>query len=1065
MDEEYDDVINDEYEETIESIQGENARTKKGHVIFEKVNHSDRAAKFKVLSDGEVAEYLNVALEYFNNRCALSGERFEKFKGKIDRKIGTNLSAEHVVALCQGGHDIVPNLVPSVLQYNISKNGYYLLEWWEKQKDINGKPIYSPYRLLKLVNFMIKSIDAREFSQGKDIKNYKKAIMTPNEIDEFLEQIEVEDELEIDNSKKKIFSETITATTLDENNKKILTQIPTIEGNMPSHSTQVKEREQIDERVMMDIFLTDAVKVLKQQLPNEAELHSKLNEKVANVVGEIPFEVNVRNIILQKLEKFRIEENKYSVANSIANSIKIYRFSERYEKIENKIEEHLNKYFRMLEEIGLSRQQIAIIISNDPGIIDNSEQLKVLSNRIKWYSEYKGIDAKEINVNFFNSVNFCEILDVKMWMDENNTTKPPRSTTTKDDLGEDERKLGNELVFVRLRLKKINEKLKTNEKIKKYIKQHPEQEEVIRIIGEIDKNNITSKYLEGALKIREWMNKKNTTKPPSSSSKNEEEKSLGKYLISIRSQLIKRYNDLKTEDEKREFERKHPELEEVMKIIEEIDKNNVRLKTQSSYYKNILKIKEWMEKNRTTTPPSQRANEVEERKLGNALNKIRRRIKEYNALKTEEEKEEFKINNPEIEDVIEMVQEIEMNNIKDIKPKEESSYYKNALKIRVWMNKNERVKPPSQTASEKEEKNLAYALSDIRSKLINPYIKMESEEKKEEYERNHPELKEVMKIIEEIDRNNIPIIEEQTYYKNILAIQKWMKLNKTTNLPRAGTTADDLDEEERKLGIALSTIRQNLIKPYQELKSEEEKEKYKRKYPEVEIVIKMVDEMDKNSNPYYKNILEIQKWMKLNQTTKPPSQHAKDEKERKLGQALRSIRKKINSLENERELSNNPVFNEIAKIVKEIDENNVPKYLKNMLEIKNWMEEHKTNQLPRSQYKDRNGKKVIPIEEEKMYNKLNHIRYLLIKPYLELQTEKEREEYKIKHPELEEVMAILEELENNKTKGCIKKIVIEQKNKGLLGENYEKNPEASDKIFDETFKQVEQFKENEDGER
>lgn len=173
MDEEYDDVINDEYEETIESIQGENTRTKKGYVIFENVNHSDRAAKFKVLSDGEVAEYVNVALEYFNNRCALSGERFEKFKGKIDRKIGTNLSAEHVVALCQGGHDIVPNLVPSVLQYNISKNGYYLLDWWGKQKDVNGKPIFSPYRLLKLVNFMIKSIEAREFSQGKDIKKMR----------------------------------------------------------------------------------------------------------------------------------------------------------------------------------------------------------------------------------------------------------------------------------------------------------------------------------------------------------------------------------------------------------------------------------------------------------------------------------------------------------------------------------------------------------------------------------------------------------------------------------------------------------------------------------------------------------------------------------------------------------------------------------------------------------------------------------------------------------------------------------------------------------------------------
>ena len=45
------------------------------------------------------------------------------------------------------------------------------------------------------------------------------------------------------------------------------------------------------------------------------------------------------------------------------------------------------------------------------------------------------------------------------------------------------------------------------------------------------------------------------------------------------------------------------------------------------------------------------------------------------------------------------------------------------------------------------------------------------------------------------------------------------------------------------------------------------------------------------------------------------------------------------------------------------------------------------------------------------------------------------------------------------------KLFLSKSKIGLLGENYEKNPEASDKIFDETFKQVEQFKENEDGER
>ena len=103
--------------------------------------------------------------------------------------------------MCQGGDDIFPNLVPSVLQYNISKNGYNLLDWWGKQKDIEGKNLYSPYRLLKLANYMMKSIDAR--SKDLNIKQYEKAILTPNEIDEFLKIIEQQDEIEEDNSKRK----------------------------------------------------------------------------------------------------------------------------------------------------------------------------------------------------------------------------------------------------------------------------------------------------------------------------------------------------------------------------------------------------------------------------------------------------------------------------------------------------------------------------------------------------------------------------------------------------------------------------------------------------------------------------------------------------------------------------------------------------------------------------------------------------------------------------------------------------------------------------------------------
>ena len=243
-----------ELEMELDEIEGEKVESNEdGQLVYKSVNHKDRAAKFGVLSDGETSKYVNIALEYFDHRCALSGEKFEYIDAEeIDRKLTSNLSAEHVVPLCQGGHDIVPNLVPSVLQYNISKNGYYLLDWWKHQKDTEGKQIYSPYRLLKLTNFMIKSLQAREYSQGKKtakkVEKYKEIILTDNEIDKFLKEIEAQDEIENsekDNRERKIYSSVITATTLDENNKKVLTKIPEIEANIPSRSEQIRNQEQL----------------------------------------------------------------------------------------------------------------------------------------------------------------------------------------------------------------------------------------------------------------------------------------------------------------------------------------------------------------------------------------------------------------------------------------------------------------------------------------------------------------------------------------------------------------------------------------------------------------------------------------------------------------------------------------------------------------------------------------------------------------------------------------------------------------------------------------------------
>ena len=108
-----------EYEEYADYFEDKTEKDKSGQVKFKSVNHHKRAEANEVESDGETATYANYALEYFGYRCALSGEKFIVFDNPVEReryKRTSNLSAEHVVALTTGGNDIIPNIVPTVLQ-------------------------------------------------------------------------------------------------------------------------------------------------------------------------------------------------------------------------------------------------------------------------------------------------------------------------------------------------------------------------------------------------------------------------------------------------------------------------------------------------------------------------------------------------------------------------------------------------------------------------------------------------------------------------------------------------------------------------------------------------------------------------------------------------------------------------------------------------------------------------------------------------------------------------------------------------------------------------------------
>jgi len=105
----------------------------------------------------------------------------------------------------------------------------------------------------------------------------------------------------------------------------------------------------------------------------------------------------------------------------------------------------------------------------------------------------------------------------------------------------------------------------------------------MRIVEEID----IPTHLRNARAIKNWMEKNNTTKIPSSRSKDEKEKTLGIALNSIKQGLIKPYTKLETEEEIEEYKKEHPELEEVMEIVQWIE-NRKRTKTaqdlgQASY--------------------------------------------------------------------------------------------------------------------------------------------------------------------------------------------------------------------------------------------------------------------------------------------------------------------------------------------------------------------------------------------------------------------------------------------------------------------------------------------------
>ena len=93
-----------------------------------------RRAKETALGNGITKEQWLECMQFFNWKCAYSGELLNK----------GNRSLDHIIPLNLGGANEIWNLVPMYINYNSSKNDKEMLEWYKEQ------PFCSEDRLKKI---------------------------------------------------------------------------------------------------------------------------------------------------------------------------------------------------------------------------------------------------------------------------------------------------------------------------------------------------------------------------------------------------------------------------------------------------------------------------------------------------------------------------------------------------------------------------------------------------------------------------------------------------------------------------------------------------------------------------------------------------------------------------------------------------------------------------------------------------------------------------------------------------------------------------------------------------
>ena len=393
-----------------------------------------------------------------------------------------------------------------------------------------------------------------------------------------------------------------------------------------------------------------------------------------------------------------------------------------------------------------------------------------------------------------------------------------------------------------------------------------------KLLEEIKGITGRSTYLKNAEAILEWIKRQEPPRMPSKLSENEEEKKLYNAWKNMGTFLINPYKEKTTAEEQEKFREEHPEIDDVLKIIKEI---KISISTQ---YLNAQRILEWIKRQETPRIPSADSKNEEEKKLGNAWGKLGSKlIKPYKEKTTDEEREQFKEEHPEIDAVLEIIKEIKIST---------ATHYLNAQIILEWIKSQEKPRKPSAKSKNKEEKKLGEAWQRIRSLLIKPYMEKPTDEEREQFREEHPEIDDVRKLIKEIDSLTYT---PPTHLKNAQAILEWIKRQETPRMP----SENSQNEEEKKLYNAWKNMGTFLINPYKKKTTAEKREQFKEEHPEIDAVLEIIKEIKISISTQYLNAQRILEWIKRQEKPRIPSQHSKNEEEKKLGIALRGIRSQL----------------------------------------------------------------------------------------------------------------------------------------------------------------------------